>query len=386
VTLRVLHIITRLTLGGSSESTVASVETLARAGHDVTLAVGLAQSERATVEDARQRGCRLIDIPALDREASPVRDLAALASLTRLMVRIRPAIVHTHTSKAGFIGRLAARLARVPAVIHQPHGHVFYAYWGPVRTGLYLRLERLAARWTDRIVTLTDRGAAEHLARGVGRADRYVTIPSGVPIARLRAEAPSRDEARHALGLPPDAYVIVAVGRLVPVKGFDVLIDALPAVAAAVPELRVALVGDGPERDVLEQRVAALGIADRVQFAGAQRDVARYVAAADVLAAPSRNEGMGRALVEAMALGVPVVASAVGGIPDVVTDGHDGWLVPAGDPAALALALAELGSDPARAAKLGAAAVEASTRFSTEVAEARLLALYDELARARRLG
>ena len=385
MTLRVLHVITRLTLGGSAESTITSVETLVRAGYDVALAVGLADSDRTSVDDARRRGCRLIEVPGLDREASPVRDLTALASLTRLMRDWRPAIVHTHTSKAGFIGRLAARIARAPVAIHQPHGHVFYAYWGPVRTGLYLRLERLAARWTDRIVTLTDRGTAEHLARGVGRAAQYVTIPSGVPIRRLRAGAPSRVDARSDLGIAPAAFVVVAVGRLVPVKGFDVLIDALPALVAAAPDARVILVGDGPERGPLEQRATALGVADRVWFAGTQRDVARYVAAADVLAAPSRNEGMGRVLVEAMALGVPVVASAVGGIPDVVADGEHGRLVPADDAGSLAEALIALGCDPILTAKLGSAAVEGAARFSTEVAEARLLGLYAALAREKAL-
>jgi glycosyltransferase involved in cell wall biosynthesis len=386
VSLRVLHVITRLTLGGSSESTIASAETVARAGYDVALAVGLAESDASTVAEARRRGCRLLDVRALDREASPVRDLAALAALVRLMRAWRPAVVHTHTSKAGFIGRLAARVAGVPVVVHQPHGHVFYAYWGPVRTALYLRLERLAACWTDRIVTLTDRGAAEHLARGVGRPAQYVTIPSGVPVESLRAQAPARDVARGDLGLAPDAFVVMGVGRLVPVKGFDVLVEALPAVAAAVPSTCVVLVGDGPERDALERRVAALGLADRVRFAGAQPDVVRYLAAADVLAAPSRNEGMGRALVEALALGVPVVASVVGGIPDVVTDRQDGRLVPAEDPRALAEALTELGRDPTLVAKLGAAAMEGVARFSTAVAEGRLLALYAALAREKRLA
>lgn len=386
MSLRVLHVITRLTLGGSSESTIASVETLVRAGYDVALAVGLAESDAETVADARRRGCHVIDVPALGREASPVRDLAALGRLARLMRAWRPAIVHTHTSKAGFIGRLAARIARVPAVIHQPHGHVFYAYWGPARTALYLQLERVAARWTDRIVTLTDRGAAEHRARGVGRASQFVTIPSGVPTERLRAHAPARAEARRALGIAPDAFAIVAVGRLVPVKGFDVLVEALPGVFAAVPDACVTFVGDGPDRGMLERRIAALGVASRVRFAGAQPDVSRFLAAADVLAAPSRNEGMGRALVEAMALGVPIVASAVGGIPDVVGDGQHGRLVPSDDPRALAAALIELGRDRTLTAKLGAAAADGASRFSTDVAETRLLALYAALARDKRLA
>src|SRR5207249_2433163 len=141
----------------------------------------------------------------------------------------------------GFIGRLAAVIARVPAVIHQPHGHVFYGYHSPRRTAVCTERERQAARWTDRIITLTDRGAAEHLARGIGRAAQYAAVPSGVPTAELRAGAPARSEARVRLGLDPAAFVVVGLGRLVPIKGFDLLVRALPAVvdalAAALIEL-----------------------------------------------------------------------------------------------------------------------------------------------------
>jgi len=165
--IRALHVITRLTLGGSSENTIGQMVTLARAGYDSALAVGLAESDVATVDDARRRGCRIVNVPSLGREVTPTRDLVALLQLVRLFRRERPAIVHTHTSKAGFIGRLAARIARVPIVVHQPHGHIFYGYYGPRRTSAYITLERLAARWIDRIVTLTDGGREEHLALGI---------------------------------------------------------------------------------------------------------------------------------------------------------------------------------------------------------------------------
>lgn len=385
MSVRVLHVITRLTLGGAAENTLASMVALAGAGYDGPLAVGLAESDRASAEDARRRGVTLVDVPGLGREVGP-RDLVALAQLVALVRRLRPAIVHTHTSKAGFVGRLAARLARAPAVIHQPHGHIFYGYYGAARTALYVGLERLAARWTDRIVTLTDRGTDEHLARGIGRRAQYRTVPSGVPTAELRARAPGRAEARRALGLPADAFVVGALGRLVPVKGFDVLVAALPAVAAAVPSARVLLVGDGPERAALQAQAAACGVGQRLHVTGATAEIARALAACDVLAAPSRNEGMGRALVEAMALGVPVVAAAVGGIPAVVGDGEGGRLVPAGDAAALAEALVELGVDHGLRAKLAAAAPARAEAFSAEAAAAALRAVYDEVARERGLA
>ena len=372
----VVHVITRLTLGGSSENTVSTMEALERAGYGP-------ESEAATVADARARGCRLVEVDALCREIRPVRDVAAVAALWRLFRRTRPAVVHTHTSKAGFVGRLAARLAGVPAVIHQPHGHVFYGYWGPSRTALFVALERLAARWTDTIVTLTPREVEEHLERRIGRVEQYAVVPSGVPTAALRATAPSRAAARARLGLGPGAFVVVGVGRLVPIKGFDLLVAALPALLARVPAAHVVLVGDGEERAALEARAAALGVAGRLRITGAVGDVTGHLAAADVLAAPSRNEGMGRVLVEAMALGLPVVGAAVGGIPDVIEDGGCGLVVPPEDPAALAEALVDLGVDAALRAKLGAAAPRRAEAFSTAVAGAAMASIYDGLVRAK---
>jgi len=383
---RVLHPITRLTLGGSSENTIASCVALNGAGYDCILATSFRESDAASLADARRRGCRVVDVPALGREIAPLADLTALAQLVRLIRRKQPAVVHTHTSKAGFVGRLAAVIARAPAVIHQPHGHIFYGYYGPRRTAVFTALERRAARWTDRIITLTDRGAAEHLAHGIGRAEQYVTVPSGVPTAELRAAALARDEARARLGLDADAVVIVGLGRLVPIKGFDLLVRALPIVVSQVPSARVLLVGEGAERAHLEAIAASLGVASCLRLTGETTDVAPYLAAADVVTVPSRNEGMGRVIVEAMALGRPVVATAVGGIPDVVTDGECGRLVEPEDVDALAGALIELGRDPALRRKLGEAAVQRAEAFSTAVAREKLLAVYAALLRQKGLA
>jgi glycosyltransferase involved in cell wall biosynthesis len=386
VSVRVLHVITRLTVGGSAENTVASVVALGRAGYDCVLAVSFRESDRAVLEDARGRGCRLVDVPSLGREVALVSDLAALSHILRLIAAERPHIVHTHTSKAGFVGRLAARMARVPAVIHQPHGHVFYGYWGPARTAVYTALERWAAGWCDRIITLTERGTTEHLARGIGRRAQFVTVPSGVPTERVRATALPRAVARARLGVPPETYLVVGLGRLVPVKGFDLLVEALPRLVAGVPSARLLLVGDGPERALLDRRAVALGVADRVRVTGVIPDAAAYLAAADVVAAPSRNEGMGRTLVEAMALGVPVVGAAVGGIPAVIVDGACGRLVPPEDPAALAQALVELGRDEPLRRKLGATAIGRAEAFSTAVAEAKMRAVYEALVQEKGLS
>ena len=384
--IRALHVITRLALGGAAENTLRQIIALRGAGYATPLAVGIAASDPRFVESARRRGCQLVDVPALDREPAPVRDLRALVTLVRLMRRERPAIVHTHTSKAGFTGRLAARLARVPAVIHQPHGHIFYGYYGRARTAAYVGLERVAARWSDRLITLTDREIDEHLALRIGRRSQFVTIPSGVPTAELRARAPGRATARNALGLPAEAFVVVAVGRLVPVKGFDLLVQAMPALLAAVPGAQAIVVGDGPEHEALASLAERLGVRGRVRLHGPSADVVEILAAADVLAAPSHNEGMGRSLVEAMALGVPIVGAAVGGIPSVVGADEAGRLVPPDDAGALAAALVELGRDGAQRAKLAEVARDRAEAFSTSVADAKLLDLYATLVRERGLG
>ncbi len=385
MSLRVLHVITRLSLGGSSENTLASIAALQRVGHEVALAVSFGESDPPSLEDARRRGVRLVDAPGLRREPAPLRDLRALRRLLSIIAAERPHVVHTHTSKAGFVGRLAARLARVPAVVHQPHGHAFYGYWGRGKSALFAALERRAARWSDRIVTLTDRGIEEHLARRIGRRAQYVSVPSGVPVDRLRAAAPSRAAARERLHLEPAAFVVAGLGRLTPIKGFDLLVEALPAVAAAVPDARLVLIGDGPERAALEARAAALGVGGRLTVTGAVGDVTPWLAAADVVAAPSRNEGMGRVIVEAMALGVPVVGAAVGGIPSVIADGECGRLVPPEDPAALARALVELGRDGALRARLGAAGVRRAEAFALAVADRKLCEVYEALAREKGL-
>jgi len=380
----IIHVITRLTVGGSSENTVSTIEALERVGYASTLVLG-PESEPPTVEDARRRGCRVVEIDGLVREVSPARDAAAVVALWRLFRHARPAIVHTHTSKAGFVGRLAAWLARVPVVIHQPHGHIFYGYWSRPRTALFVALERIAAHWTDMVVTLTPREVDEHLERGIGRKRQYAVVPSGVPTEALRRAAPARAEARARLGLPRDAYVIAGVGRFVPIKGFDLLLTGLADVVASVPAAHVLLIGDGEERGALEAQAEASGLGDRLHITGTVTDVIGALAAADVLAAPSRNEGMGRVLVEAMALGLPVVGARVGGIPDVILDGECGLLVPPDDAAALAGALVELGIDEALRAKLGAGARPRAEAFSTTVAAAAMRDIYDRLVRNRRL-
>jgi glycosyltransferase involved in cell wall biosynthesis len=284
------------------------------------------------------------------------------------------------------VGRLAAWLAGVPVILHTPHGHIFYGYYGPALTAVFVGLERLAARITDRIVVLTELGTEEHLARRIGRPKQFVVIPSGVDLEALRRKAPPYETARGRLGVDAETCLIVGVGRLEPVKGFQVLVRALPSILGVIPSARLLLVGYGSLRSQLEADARALGVADRLEIAGPQLDVAVYLAAADLVVVPSLNEGMGRVLVEAMALERPVVATRVGGIPAVVADGETGSLVPAEDPPALARAVAELLKDPGLRQRMGEAGRRRAERFSLAAMESRLLGLYRELCAQKGLG
>lgn len=380
-----VHLITRLSLGGSATNTIDSAAAAARAGYRTVLATGPDDGELGTDALPPDASVRLETIPALTRDPSPFRDLKALFQIFALLRHENPDIVHTHTSKAGFLGRLAAFAARVPVVIHTSHGHIFNGYYGRAATTGFVWLERFAARLTDRLVFLTEAEARDHRKLKIGRVGGYTIIPSGVDLEALRRRAPERTVARHRLGWPGQARVVLGVGRLVPVKGFDLLLRALPAIRRECPEARLVLVGEGPDHSKLERLANELAVGEWVEMAGAREDVSPYLAAADVLVAPSRNEGQGRTLVEAMALRLPVVGANVGGIPDVLNDGTCGLLVPPEDPDIIARAVLTILGDEELQARYRKRGVAQAELFSLPVMEAKLLALYREAGEARKL-
>lgn len=378
----ILHLITRLDAGGSATNTAMTCLRLcACPGLKVTLAYGPSPD---LTPDLRQRlaaepALRQVELPALVRDPAPGRDLRALLQVARLLRRERPQILHTHTSKAGLLGRWAGRALRVPWIVHTPHGHVFYGYFGSLRTRVFVGLERTGARCCHRIVSLTDRETEESLALRIGRPEQYRTIPSGVPLdAFMRPPGGSRERVRQELGIPAGALVALSVGRLEPIKGFDILLAAWAQLAAPRPSLLLA--GDGAERPRLEALVAAGSCGDRVRFLGARDDVPALLAAADLFVLASRNEGMGRAFVEAMAAGLPVIGTDVGGVRTFVRDGENGFLVPPEDPTALARAVSRIATlAPAARQALGAAGrTTVVPAYSEDTMVARILEVYDE--------
>lgn len=384
----VIHVITQLDGGGSARSTICTV-----LGHDrhrfrVGLAYGRPRAETgaanvltaAELEKIRQAGVALYEIPTLVRDIHPLSDVRAMLALWRLFRRERPALVHTHTSKTGAVGRVAAWLARVPAIVHTPHGHVFYGYFGRAMSEAIRRVEQVLARVTDRIVTLTERGALEHVQYRIAGKEKFVTIPSGIRIAQFQSVWGDPAAKRKDLGLPLDGPLIGTVGRLVPIKGHAWLIRAIPRVLEEFPNACVVFIGDGPLADELRQLAHTVGAGQNVVFLGMRQDVPACLAALDIFVFPSLNEGMGRALLEAMAAGLPVVATAVGGIPDIVVDGESGVLVPPKNAVALADAVRGMLRDPGRRRAYGEAAKKrVDARFDIEIMVRKIERLYDEV-------
>ncbi len=380
----VVHIITRLEPGGSSRNTVDSCAALA-ADYDVVLLAG-PHKDSARLLRLLPPVVNHVEVKSLAREICPLRDLSALMELRRELVRLRPAIVHTHTSKAGALGRLAALLADFwrkerALVVHTPHGHLLYGYYGPFKTFLFKTAERLLARVTDYLIALTPGEMDESLAAGIGRRAQWRIVHSGVEFSAPEPAARKRD-----LGIAADEIVVGSVARLEPVKGMEFFVRAAALIMARRPGLRLrfVVVGGGSLEGRLRDLAGGLGFAGQMLFTGHREDAVSLMGCFDVYVQPSLNEAMGRAPLEAQALGIPTVVSKVCGLPDVIRDGETGLCVPPGDPEALAEALEKLLLDRELRAQLGAAArnwalsrdASGLPRFGTRSMTGRLAAFY----------
>ncbi len=382
--IRILHIITRMEEGGAPRVLLDLLRGLDRDRFSQTLAAGRAPEGTELLPEARRLPIEIREITGLTRPIAPARDFSAIVKLIALIREERFDIIHTHTSKAGFLGRLAARISGARRVVYSPHGDIFSGYFSGYQTAVYSLAERAAAGWCDRIVTLTDAGAGEYLGRGIGARRQFVTIPNGVN-ADLLSGAADRRGMRKEFGIGAEVFVIACVGRLVPVKGYDVLAAAAPWIIAKAGgrDVRFLVIGEGPERGALVSLTERLGVGDRFSFTGFRNDVARLLSGADLLAMPSRNEGLGMSILEAMALSLPVVASRVGGIPEVVTDGIDGILVSPDDPEDLARACIGLMNDTGRAREMGRAGRgKVTARFSVGQYIEKTARLYLDLMQA----
>ena len=342
------RVIARLNVGGPAQHVVHLAQGLDATGRFRTrlVAGSVSETEGDMAWYARERGVDVTFLPELSRAPRPAADLRALAALVRLFRRERPAVVHTHTAKAGTLGRLAAILAGVPVRIHTFHGHVLGGdYFSSRVTRAYLEVERQLARGTSRLVVLTEaqrREMAETLR--VAPPERFAVVPLGLELEPYAAmdRAAAREATRRDLGIGPDEAVVGIVGRLVPIKRHELLLDALAALNGrpGAPAARCLVVGAGERQADLQAYAASRGLGDAVRWLGWRSDLPPLYAAMDVLALTSRDEGTPVAVLEALAAGTSVVARAVGGVPEVLRGGCLGTLVDADDPAGFAAALA----------------------------------------------
>ena len=374
--IKVIHVITRFDKGGSAENTFLTVRGLDKSRYEVLLIKGPSPTGNSTdpevkaaqdnIDSAREDHVRVITVRHLVRNLNPVSDLIAFFSLLLIIRREQPHIVHTHTSKAGILGRWAAWFCRVPIIVHTPHGHVFWGYFNPLQTGLFIGLEKWTARITDALVTITPQEREDHLQLRIAPEGKFAVIHSGVDLGAFLACRSQAAEAKRALGIPPGVTVIGTAGRFTAVKDQEVLIRATSELIRRGDDLFLLLLGEGELRHSLEEAAFRLGIAERVRFLGWRPDVARVMSACDIFCLPSRNEGMGKVLVEAMALGKPIVASDIGGIKNLVLHGENGLLVPVGDIAAWTEAIFQLCRDPEAGRRMGDAGRRIAPRYSSE--------------------
>jgi glycosyltransferase involved in cell wall biosynthesis len=380
---RILHVITRLDPGGSTMNTLETVARLDPGRFEVDLVSGLTSDPLAEATGFMARhgiSCRYVR--SLRRDINPFWDMCAFIALILIMRRGGYDIVHTHSSKAGILGRWAARLSGIKHVVHTPHGHVFYGYFLSWVTRFFVGLERAAARITDRLVALTSKGIEEHLSFKVGIRSQWVAIPSGIDLKKFFYVAEEGQRVRRSLGIARETLVFVSVARLEPVKGNVHLIEAMAEVVPLYPSASLVLVGDGSEREMLIRKARDLGIAGNVVFAGAQRDVVPFLSAGDVFVLGSLNEGMGRAVVEAMACGLPSIVSNTGGLPELIEDGKEGFLAGPGESWSFALAMRKLANDKdLRKIMSDRARQKADMKFSIKTMVHSIETLYEGLVR-----
>jgi len=347
--MKVLHIVGDSKFGGGA---VVIVQ-LARLAVDLGWETQVLTTDPIFQSELREREIGIVDLDVIRREIRPTRDLAGLWRLVGFLRQNRYTIVHTHTSKAGIVGRLAARLAGVPVVVHTAHGFAFHERSPRSVVRACALAERIAGIWCDRIITVSRFHRSWAIELGIAKTPKVIAIPNGIPPERVR---PDRDRLaiRSLLGVAPDELVILSAGRLAPQKGLEYLMEALPVLERQLPQpFSVWLAGEGPLEAKLRALAAVQARSGRVRFLGFREDIGNLLEGADLVVLPTLREGLSIALIEAMAAGKPVIATSIGSNRELTGNGAAGLLVPPEDPAALATAIRELAVHPERADQLG---------------------------------
>jgi glycosyltransferase involved in cell wall biosynthesis len=389
--IRILRVIARLNMGGPAIHVSNLAAGLEPRGYETTVVAGsLARGEDSMAFLADRLGVRVVTVPELQREVSPIDDIRSVRRMTSIIREIRPHILHSHTAKAGAIARAAALVsgdARPPIVVHTFHGHVLKGYFDPVRTAVFKEVERSLARVTDALVAVSPEVRDELVEAGIAPTEKFAVVRLGIPLDERLGDTTAGLDYRRLYGIPESAFVVGWVGRMTGVKDTDAVLEVVRAARERGVDAVLVMVGDGPDRERLEQLAHDLGIARSTFFVGYQSEVAGYYRLFDVFLLTSVNEGTPVSAIEALASGTPVVATRVGGVPDVVRDGQDGYLFEPGDTDAAAGRLALLASDPSLGRTLGG---EGRERVLRRYSVARLVddvdILYGSLLASKGLG
>jgi glycosyltransferase involved in cell wall biosynthesis len=356
--IRILRVIARLNVGGPALHVSHLSRELDRLGYETTLVAGRVGAGEGSMEYfAEELGVKPLYIAELQREISAASDAFAVRRLVQLIREVRPDVLHTHTAKAGAVGRAAALLAgsaRPPVVVHTFHGHVLRGYFTEKRTRAFQRIEQTLARSSDALIAVSPQVRDDLVRLGVAPASKIAVIRLGLDLEqRVRRDRSGRAEVRRQLGVPDESFLIGWLGRMTEIKRAEDLLAAFARLRAEGTEADLALVGDGPLRRLLERTARKLGVDDRTHFVGFREQVAEFYSAFDAVALTSANEGTPVTVIEALASGVPVVATDVGGVSDVVHHGRSGFLVPAADVGAIADRLGRLAADPELRLRMG---------------------------------
>jgi len=333
--MKICHIITRLIVGGAQENTIFTAEGFAGKGHDVDMVSGPSSGPEGSLEPRiRAQGIRLITVKEMVREINPFLDAVAFIKLACILKKNRYDVVHTHSAKAGILGRIAAKAAkRNTLVIHTVHGLSFHDFQSRFLNFIYIAAEKIAAAFTDHFICVGEIMKEKSLAAGIGRASQYSVVYSGFEIEPYREAEKERASIREKLGIGEKEKVVGMIGRLYHLKGQEYLLRAFAEIAAEIPEARLLLVGDGILRDSLEKYAEEKGIYGKVIFTGlvAPERIPGFVAAMDILAHTSLREGLPKAVAQGFAGGKAVVAFDVDGSKELVLNGETGFLIPPGD-------------------------------------------------------
>lgn len=355
--LKIVRIIARLNIGGPAIHTVLLSSGLNKAGYkDILVCGSVGKSEGDMSYLAREKGIDLVVIPEMGREINLLNDIPALFKLYSLIKKEKPDIVHTHTAKAGTLGRIAAAMAGVPVRVHTFHGHIFDGYFSPVKAKLFLAIERFLAGFTDKLITVSESVKHDVVHRlKVAGPDKVVVIPLGLELDKFLNSGSLKGSFRKRLGVDSRTLLVGIVGRLVPIKNHRMFLDAADAVLKKRPliNIKFTIIGDGELRQDLEEYASVKGLKGHVVFTGWVEDLAPVYSDLDIVTLTSFNEGTPVSLIEAMASGRSVISTDVGGVVDFVRDGYNGLIVKNGDAEALAAKILELAGDGSRRKALG---------------------------------